>query len=99
LLASALRLWLQQWLVLTMNEFQYRRSLISRCVRETGGAFGPEVIAIMSSAYHAVLSDLGLSDQEDSITLLVARRIIDLTAEGERDPERLRASTLASLTK
>jgi hypothetical protein len=82
-----------------MNEFQYRRSPISHRVRETGGAFGPEVIAIMSSAYHAVLSDLGLSDHEDSITLLVARRIIDLAAEGERDPERLRATALASLTK
>jgi hypothetical protein len=82
-----------------MNKFQHRRSPVSRCVRETGGAFGPEVVAIMSSAYHAVLSDLGLADQEDSITLLVARRIIDLAAEGERDPERLRATTLASLTK
>jgi hypothetical protein len=82
-----------------MNEFQHRRSHISRCVRDTGGAFGPEVIAIMSSAYHAVLSDLGLSDHEDSITLLVARRIIDLAAEGERDPDRLRATALASLTK
>jgi hypothetical protein len=84
---------------LTMNEFQYRRSPVSRCIRETGGAFGPEVIAIMSSAYHAVLSDLGLLDQEDGITLLVARRIIDLATEGERDPERLRAIALASLAK
>jgi hypothetical protein len=82
-----------------MNEFQSRKSPICRCVRETGGAFGPEVIAIMSSAYQAVLDDLGLSDQEDSITLLVARRIIDLASEGERDPDRLRATALASLTK
>jgi hypothetical protein len=52
-----------------------------------------------STAYQAVLSDLGLLDQEDSFTLLVARRIIDLAAEGERDPDRLRATALASLTK
>jgi hypothetical protein len=82
-----------------MNEFQHRRSRIPHVVPETGGAFGPEVIDIMSSAYQAVLSDLGLADHEDSLTLLVARRIIDLAAEGERDPDRLRASTLASLTK
>jgi hypothetical protein len=82
-----------------MKEFQCQVGPISRCVRETGGAFGPEVIAIMSSAYQAVLSDLGLSDREDTITLLVARRIIDLTSEGERDPNRLRAATLASLSK
>jgi hypothetical protein len=82
-----------------MNEFPYRRSRTSHIVPNPGGAFGPEVIDIMSSAYHAVLSDLGLSDHEDSITLLVARRIIDLATEGERDPDRLRATTLASLTK
>jgi hypothetical protein len=82
-----------------MDQFQPRRSPISRRVQETGGAFGLEVIAIMSTAYQAVLSDLGLLDQEDSFTLLVARRIIDLAAEGERDPDRLRATALAYLTK
>jgi hypothetical protein len=82
-----------------MNEFQYRRGPVSRCIREMGGAFAPEVIVIMSNAYQAVLADLGLLDHEDSITLLVARRIIDLASEGERDPERLRVTTLASLTK
>jgi hypothetical protein len=29
----------------------------------------------------------------------MARRIIDLAAEGERDPERLKVSTLAGVTK
>jgi hypothetical protein len=82
-----------------MTEFHRRKSPISSCVREMDGAFGPEVIAIMSRAYQGVLSDLGLADQEDSITLLVARRIIELAAEGERDADRLRATTLASLTK
>jgi hypothetical protein len=72
---------------------------VSRCVREMGGAFEPEVVAIISSAYQAVLVELGLSDHEDKITLLVARRIIELASQGERDPDRLRAATLASMRK
>jgi hypothetical protein len=79
-------------------EFQSQRMiLISRCVREMGRAFEPGVIAIISSTYQAVLSDLGLLDHEDKVTLLVARRIIDLASEGERNPDRLRAATLASM--
>jgi hypothetical protein len=79
-----------------MGEFK-RQSLVTHRAREPRGAFGPEDIAILSAAYHAVLSELDLSDQEDAITLLIARRIIGLAAEGERDPDRLRAATLASV--
>ena len=72
---------------------------VSRCVREMGGAFEPEVVAIISTAYQAVLTELGLTDNEDKITLFVARRIIEFASEGERDPDRLRAATLASMSK
>jgi hypothetical protein len=74
-------------------------SPLARCVRECGGAFGPEEISIISDAYEAVVAQLSLSDREDSTTLLVAKRIIELASDGERDPSRLRAATLASLTK
>jgi hypothetical protein len=63
--------------------------------RELGRAFGPEEIAIISTAYQAMLADLCLSDQEDAVTLLVARRVIELASEGELDPDRLRSATLA----
>jgi hypothetical protein len=90
----------QEWPVWIMGELEYQRMIpVSRCVREMGGAFEPEVVAIISTAYQAVLTELGLSDNEDKITLLVARRIIELASKGERDPDRLRAATLASMSK
>jgi hypothetical protein len=45
----------------------------------------------LTAAYHAVLDQLGLSEREDAATLRVAKRIVDLVAQGERDPERLAA--------
>jgi hypothetical protein len=44
-----------------------------------------------------VLSDLGMSDKEDAVTLLVARRIIELASEGELDLDGLRTATLAAV--
>jgi hypothetical protein len=52
-------------------------------------AFDPEVVAIINSAFSAVIADLGLSDRDDAVALRVARRIIELAFAGERDPERL----------
>jgi hypothetical protein len=40
-------------------------------------------------------ADLGLLDRDESVALSAARRIIDVAAKGERDPERLKAVTLA----
>jgi hypothetical protein len=80
-----------------MGEIKRQSSLLTHPARESRGAFGPEDIAIISTAYHAVLAELDLSDQEDAITLLIARRIIRLATEGERDADRLRAATLASV--
>jgi hypothetical protein len=48
-------------------------------------------------SYRAVLADLGLSDKEDAVTLLVARRIIELASEGELDLDGLRSATLAAV--
>ena len=48
--------------------------------------------------YHAVLNQLGLSEREDAATLRVAKMIVDLVAQNERDPERLMAATVEALT-
>jgi hypothetical protein len=58
-------------------------------------SFDPGVVTIINSAFSAVFADLGLSDRDDAVALRVARRIIELAFAGERDPERLRATTLA----
>jgi hypothetical protein len=82
----------------TTGELKRQRSRTVGHAREPRGVFEPEDIAIISAAYYAALADLGLSDQEDAVTLLVARRVIELASEGERDPARLRAAILASLS-
>jgi hypothetical protein len=47
------------------------------------GAFGPEEIQIMKSAYEAALIDLGVTDRNDPITDLIAKAIVNVTATGE----------------
>ena len=49
-------------------------------------SFGPEDIASMSAAFEAALGQLGLIELA---TMAIAKVIIGLAKEGERDPERL----------
>jgi hypothetical protein len=85
----------------TVIEFDRRRNAgaITRVLREQRGVFEPDVIAWLDIAYHTVLDRLGLPDREDGATLVVAKRIIDLATQGERDPERLTAATIEALSK
>jgi hypothetical protein len=61
-----------------------------RVLLQNDHAFGPEEIRILVAAYEDALAQLQLTRWEDPATLLVAKRIIDLAREGERDPMRLR---------
>jgi hypothetical protein len=81
------------------NEHSAGTGPITRMARDRGRAFEPLVVAIISSAFRAVVADLGLSDRDEGAAFRVARRIIDLAAEGERDPERLKIATLSWVTK
>jgi hypothetical protein len=74
-------------------------SSVSRGARERTYVLDPEVVAIVSSAFHAVFAELELSNGDEIVALRVARRIIDLAAQGERDPERLKAAALSWVTK
>jgi hypothetical protein len=80
----------------TVAEFVRRRNLsaIGRMIQERGSAFDPEAISRMNVAYHAVLTELGLPDRQNSSTLMIARRIIELATLGERDPERMVTATV-----
>ena len=53
-------------------------------------AFGPDEIEVLASAFEAALRELNLADRTDPATTLVAKRIIELAQQGERDPDRLR---------
>jgi hypothetical protein len=55
-----------------------------------GNEFEPEHCQAMGSAFEAVLRELGLTDRNDPICDLVARKIIELGKQGVRDATRLR---------
>jgi hypothetical protein len=61
-----------------------------------GKSFDPETIEIMNTAFVAVCADLGLSDKTDGACEVVARRVIELM-DGQRDPEMIRQTVLASI--
>jgi hypothetical protein len=62
-------------------------------------SFGPEDIANLTAAFEAALARLALTDRKDPRSTALAKAIIQLAKEGERDPERLRDGALRSLGK
>jgi hypothetical protein len=68
-----------------------------RSFLEHDHSFGPEDIAKMSAAFEAALGKLGLVDRTDPATMAVAKMIIELAKQGERDAERLCALALQQL--
>jgi hypothetical protein len=67
-------------------QFELFSNTIIRLGRKTSQAW--------SAAFDAALSKLGLIDRTDPATLAIAKLIIELAKEGERDPERLCALAL-----
>ena len=61
------------------------------------GSFGPDEIKVMTAAYEGALIDLGVTNRDDPITELIARAIVNVTATGERDPERIKERALNAL--
>jgi hypothetical protein len=61
------------------------------------GSFGPDVIEAMIAAYEDALIDLGMIDRNDPLTELIAKSIVNVTATGERDPERIKERALNAL--
>ena len=61
--------------------------------------FEPEAIERMTTAYEQALEVLQLTDRQDPITELVARKIIAFAEVGETDPDRLRQRALDALGK
>ena len=64
--------------------------------RRVGTGFGR---IVQCATYHAVLHQLGLSAVENGAALMVAKRIVELAATGERDPEGLTAATLEAISR
>jgi hypothetical protein len=64
---------------------------------EANRSFGPSEIEVLVKAFEDALRELQLNDRDDPVTLTVAKRIIELANQGERDPVRLRDRALESL--
>ena len=66
---------------------------------ESGPAFGPDEIAALTAAFQAALSKLGLGlvEHADPLRTAVAKAIVELAKDGERDPEKLCAAALKIL--
>jgi hypothetical protein len=75
------------------------RQNVEKLFGERRVSFDPDAIAVMTAAYHAVLTELRLSDREDAGTLVVAKRVIEIAARGERNPQRLADATLEALSR
>jgi hypothetical protein len=70
-----------------------------RLILENDHSFAPEDIANLTAAFEAALSQLGLVNRTDPTTTAVAKRVIQLAKEGERDPGRLCEGAVTALGK
>ena len=61
------------------------------------GSFGPDEIEAMTAAYDAALIELCQPNNDDPITDLIAKSIVNVTATGERDPILIRERALNAL--
>jgi hypothetical protein len=57
-------------------------------------AFNPEEIAMLRDVFEDTLRSMKLTDRADPATLLVAKKIIELATQGERDATRLRRAAI-----
>ena len=59
--------------------------------------FSPEVTQIMGDAIDCATKGLRDTGQPDVVQEIIAKRIVDLAANGERDPQKLANMALHSL--
>jgi hypothetical protein len=60
-------------------------------------AFDPEVTSLLGQAYDLACAELHDDGQPEAVRELIAKRIIELATDGERDPSKLSNAALASL--
>jgi hypothetical protein len=62
-----------------------------------GSPLGPEELKRLGTAYERTLEALGLSDRNDPVTEIVAKKLLALYETGIRDPIRLSAVAVEDL--
>ena len=63
----------------------------------TGTTYDPDTIRVMAEAYEKVLVELHDGGQPNVVREVIAKRIVELIAIGERDPQQLCATVLSEL--
>jgi hypothetical protein len=71
-----------------------RASVPLRAVLKDNHSFGPDEIDALVRAFEDTLRALRLVDRNDPAAMVVARLIVDLAKQGERDPIRLHERAL-----
>jgi hypothetical protein len=61
---------------------------------EEGGVFGPDEIAVMTAAFEGILNDFRLKDRDNPVVQMIAKLVIKLVRNGERDPVKVRKEIL-----
>lgn len=60
--------------------------------------FGPEEVSQLAVAYEETLEALGLTDRNDPIVELVAKKLIEIYQRGIHDPLQLSKATVKELS-
>ena len=63
--------------------------------QDQAGVFGPDDIAVITTAFDQILFDLKLTDRNDPVVTIIAKLVIRLVRNGERDVEQLRKQVVA----
>jgi hypothetical protein len=66
---------------------------------EEGHWFAPEDVAVLTRAFERALGELGLRDRKDPVAIALAKHLIHLAKEGERDPSRLCERAVALMSR
>src|ERR1700745_3686574 len=70
------------------------QTLVRLVKEEDGGVFGP--VAVMATSFVRLLADYKLVDRNDPIVTMLAKLVIEIVRNGERDPERIRQEVLGA---
>ena len=59
-----------------------------------GHAFDPDTVRVMGIAFAHACRELGIVDNHDAVTRIVARAVIDMAQRGFRDEDSLTAAVM-----
>jgi len=62
-------------------------------------AFGPDEIRVLTTAFEDTLRTLRLTNRADPVAEIIAKKIIELAQQGERDPVQLREHAIDFLSR